>query len=84
VKKLDIGHESQATHELCLTQVCAKCGREINLERRRQVMGMRNLFGIGGGWRLCDCKQSLLKGWGPKKQILDPLKEDWPRQNRSR
>jgi hypothetical protein len=64
----------------------AKCGPEINLDCRRELKVMRNPFGIGGSSRLCDCKRSLslLKGWGPKKQILDPLKEDWPQPKGSR
>ena len=37
------------------------------------------LFGIGNGWRLCDCHQMLVRGWGPNKQFLNPLEgeERW-------
>src|SRR5579872_5190057 len=62
---LDLTTESTAIPELRLSRVCAKCGQENNAARRHKVLTLVNLFGIGGGWRLCDCKQSLLKGWGP-------------------
>jgi hypothetical protein len=57
---------------------CAKCAQELNPERRHEVRLAVKFFGIGGGWRLCDCNQMLLKGWGPKKLIKDLLtSEDW-------
>jgi hypothetical protein len=77
-KDLDLTVDATPAPEIRLAQLCAKCGQEINTEHRRSVLAMLKLFGMGHGWRLCDCKQSLLKGWGPKKQIFDPLKQDWP------
>ncbi len=78
MKGLDQTLDSAVAPEIRLAHVCAKCGQEINAEHRRRVLRMLKLFGIGNGWRPCDCKQSLLKGWGPKKQIFDPLRQDWP------
>lgn len=61
---------------------CRECGLPIDSTRRRQTMLNVKLFGIGGGWRLCLCRQILVKGWGPKKQLLDPATEQWPKRMR--
>ncbi len=75
-QNVDLTQESEL--DLRVSHVCANCGQEIKAARRRLVLPMVKLFGIGDGRRLCYCKQFLLKGWGPKKLILDPLRDDWP------
>ena len=59
-----------------LTINCRKCGVKIDQELRRYLLVELRLFGIGYGWRLCDCRQMLVRGWGPDKEVLNPLEGD--------